>query len=454
MKKRRKVFWGLTAVGLMTALLFSPGVAFAAEMKEAESTEEAEESNSEEIDWEEEIPERLLSWGDRYELDGDNLTLYFSTGKNQIIVEDEYKDIFINAHAEGTIDRNDSYEPAQKEVSVLSGVNLIYPDVKANVKNYPSTDRFRIFNLEKLDDTTYEFELLPKTGSGSKEFTLRLVFEDICEHNDYTAWDANAKYHWLVCAECGEKAPKWLGHNSEHGDYSEIKKVWFTHSEAGYAESTSCYLRTCGVCDSKITDLGKSSINGGHNNYSQTLVKSKAEFQALIDEEIRSYEESWQTNQAENLSRQYNSDSSYEVSDEDSDDVEGFPFLNGSWAQDATGWWFVKNDGSYPINSWFECRTAGGNGWYHFNSAGYMDHGLFTDTDGNTYCLSDTQGSTYGAMLTGWQWIGGKCYYFNPVSGANGLPAGAMYRNAVTPDGYTVNEAGEWTITGVVQTIS
>ena len=41
-----------------------------------------------------------------------------------------------------------------------------------------------------------------------------------------------------------------------------------------------------------------------------------------------------------------------------------------------------------------------------------------------------------GAMLTGWQQIGGKWYYFNT--------SGALLTNTTTPDGYTVNANGEW----------
>ena len=44
----------------------------------------------------------------------------------------------------------------------------------------------------------------------------------------------------------------------------------------------------------------------------------------------------------------------------------------------------------------------------------------------------------------GWQWIDGKCYYFD----GNGY----MLSNTTTPDGYTVDASGAWVINGVVQT--
>lgn len=60
------------------------------------------------------------------------------------------------------------------------------------------------------------------------------------------------------------------------------------------------------------------------------------------------------------------------------------------------------------------------------------------------------QGSTWqyqnddGSMATGWQWINGKSYYFDA--------AGNMLASTTTPDGYQVNENGEWVVNGVVQT--
>lgn len=50
----------------------------------------------------------------------------------------------------------------------------------------------------------------------------------------------------------------------------------------------------------------------------------------------------------------------------------------------------------------------------------------------------------------GWHWIDGnndgisECYFFNPD--------GTILLNTNTPDNYTVNELGAWTVNGVVQT--
>jgi glucan-binding YG repeat protein len=64
------------------------------------------------------------------------------------------------------------------------------------------------------------------------------------------------------------------------------------------------------------------------------------------------------------------------------------------WKQDSTGWWFVRADGSYPVNEWASIVRGSerpkasvlDNEWYYFDSSGYM--------------------------VTGWKFIGNEWYYF------------------------------------------
>ena len=46
-------------------------------------------------------------------------------------------------------------------------------------------------------------------------------------------------------------------------------------------------------------------------------------------------------------------------------------------------------------------------------------------------------------MYTGWNVINGKNYFFS-VNAGDGLPAGALFRNTVTPDGHRVGADGAW----------
>lgn len=72
----------------------------------------------------------------------------------------------------------------------------------------------------------------------------------------------------------------------------------------------------------------------------------------------------------------------------------------GQWQSDASGWWYQNDDGGYPANTWQ---------WIDGNGDGVAES-----------------------------------YYFNEQ--------GYCLMNTTTPDGYTVNPAGAWTVNEVVQT--
>lgn len=76
--------------------------------------------------------------------------------------------------------------------------------------------------------------------------------------------------------------------------------------------------------------------------------------------------------------------------------------MAGEWRQDAVGYWWQNDDGTYPVNRWQ---------WL----------------DGNQDQVAE-------------------CYYFNEN--------GYLLTNTITPDLYTVNADGAWVLDGVVQTQS
>lgn len=79
--------------------------------------------------------------------------------------------------------------------------------------------------------------------------------------------------------------------------------------------------------------------------------------------------------------------------------------------------------------------------WYHFNADGYITTGWFTDTDGHIYYLNPVSNGFMGAMVTGWQQIDGIWYYFHTEADGH---RGMLYVNTTTPDGYLVDEKGQW----------
>lgn len=259
---------------------------------------------------------------------------------------------------------------------------------------------------------------------------------------------------------------------NEHGDYLAVNEIELPE---GY-ELADRNERYFAVRYDLYTNDPNGYITDGRDDYT-TIVKVKwigegteqsesgtnNSRQAGSDKTYTSQDEEKETERRQKAEREREDRESDENDDEeyaeDEEEYEEEPevvnnaasAVNGNWQQGALGWWFQKSGGGYPSDSWYECKTANGAGWYHFNTTGYMDHGWFTDKDGQTYYLHDTADGNYGAMLTGWQWIGGKCYYLNQNSGYAGYPAGALLKNATTPDGHTVNAAGEWVVNGVVQ---
>ena len=120
---------------------------------------------------------------------------------------------------------------------------------------------------------------------------------------------------------------------------------------------------------------------------------------------------------------------------------------NGEWVKDEKGWWYKRQDGSYPKSTWGYEAYNGKSYWYYFLDSGYMATG-WVDLNGSKYYLFPGSDGWMGRMLTGWQWIDGYCYYFGTDSGNN---EGHLYRNEKTPDGYQVDNKGRWVENGVLQ---
>ncbi len=118
----------------------------------------------------------------------------------------------------------------------------------------------------------------------------------------------------------------------------------------------------------------------------------------------------------------------------------------GRWIQDHIGWWYRNVDGSYPKAQWGYQQYNGKSYWYYFDERGYMSVG-WLDRSGSRYYLYPNSDGWKGRMITGWQWIDGFCYYFETGK----QNEGALYLGRQTPDGYTVDAQGRWTVNAVVQ---
>lgn len=118
----------------------------------------------------------------------------------------------------------------------------------------------------------------------------------------------------------------------------------------------------------------------------------------------------------------------------------------GQWLHDASGWWWMRSDGSYPAGTWEMIKGK----WYLFDERGYMRTG-WVNQNGTWYYLQPN-----GAMQTGWGWINGQWYYFSQ-SGAMQIGwvldnhswyfmqnDGSMYKGWLDQDGtwYYMNGSG------------
>ncbi|MDO5550712.1 MAG: hypothetical protein Q4F76_06040 [Lachnospiraceae bacterium] len=66
------------------------------------------------------------------------------------------------------------------------------------------------------------------------------------------------------------------------------------------------------------------------------------------------------------------------------------------WQQDTTGWWYEREDGTYPVSTWYE-DTDGS--WYFFNEQGYMVSNCYQLIDGNFYAFG-SDGRWTGVMFS------------------------------------------------------
>ena len=118
-----------------------------------------------------------------------------------------------------------------------------------------------------------------------------------------------------------------------------------------------------------------------------------------------------------------------------------------SWVSDNTGWWLKYADGSYAKGS-ITTDAAGKqieiqhwefiNGkWFAFGASGYIMTSWIYDPEYKNWFYIDVN----RGMLTGWQLLNNKWYYFNPVSDGT---RGCLFVNTTTPDGYKVGADGAW----------
>lgn len=130
--------------------------------------------------------------------------------------------------------------------------------------------------------------------------------------------------------------------------------------------------------------------------------------------------------------------------------------VSQGWHKDGEHWNWLWSDGSKK-NGWY---NEGGN-WYYFYGTGQMATEFIDLGGGFSYYLKPNSVDGKAVMVTGWQYIDGDWFYFNPASdGYSGVMKracwtyidgnwyyfyydGTMARNTYV-DGYYVNSSGVW----------
>lgn len=93
------------------------------------------------------------------------------------------------------------------------------------------------------------------------------------------------------------------------------------------------------------------------------------------------------------------------------------------WKKDEVGWWYRKEDGSYPKNQWEKIKNL----WYYFDEKGYAVTG-WKKINNFWYYLNTKDDGTECAMHTGWLIKDSKAYYLRPKAEGS-YPEGSMVEN-------------------------
>ncbi len=103
-------------------------------------------------------------------------------------------------------------------------------------------------------------------------------------------------------------------------------------------------------------------------------------------------------------------------------------YAASEWVLETDGSWYLYGEDGYTCNGWQKVNGE----WYYFDETTQNMKTDWVTIDGKWYYLNTAQGS----METGWVMLDGKWYFLGTD--------GALVTNGYTPDGFYVNDKGEW----------
>lgn len=107
------------------------------------------------------------------------------------------------------------------------------------------------------------------------------------------------------------------------------------------------------------------------------------------------------------------------------------------WRAEASGWKYYEQGSER--RGWIKL----GQDWYFLDEASaLMRTGWYQDAQGRWFFFNTVSDGSKGKMLCGWQWIDGKCYYFD--EDALSANFGQMFAGRRAPDGSLLDADGHW----------
>lgn len=156
----------------------------------------------------------------------------------------------------------------------------------------------------------------------------------------------------------------------------------------------------------------------------RAIAKDSEESRYLKNSEWTNCDEAVSSSENTIYGKFYGNYDSYRFRNEEGNDAIGWQLVNGSW------YYFNPDNGNRAIQSAWALNNGR---WYFFNEYCVMQTG-WIKLNGEWYYLDSS-----GAMATGWICTGpsGPWYYLD-------MGSGAMWHDAITPDGYYVGQDGSW----------
>lgn len=374
-------------------------------------------------------------------LDYDSLrTTYYEDEKITDSVEGKFTAYYFDGHSEVHTFQDSGVTVLAVRVGDIYQIQITYKGanvgfearvVKRNDTSKPDDIKKNVKSIELGNDVTKKYVKGAKfDGKG----TLTVVYDDgtreyvQLEESMLSGFDTSKYGSYVVKVSYGGKETQYT---------IFVDRTTGTNSSSGGSNSSSSSNSTVGYTK-RPTHYGDS------RDYSDNKISSSSSFSGSTYKPANSNNS--------NTNKGFNSKAK----------ISNVPNTGGTWSQSNGVWYYKLKNGRQAKNQW----VGNGTDWYWLDKDGKMATG-WTLINGSYYLLStsetnkgacgvgwkltDTDKKWYfcstvdGHLCEGWNMIDGKWYYFTKYAeSTQDMPAGSMWSNTTTPDGYKVGLNGVW----------